>query len=96
MSCCGKKRTQLNLSRNNQQLAESAGNRSSEMSVSSTHIMENLPSVNFQYIGNQSLTVIGPGTQKRYRFVSRDAIVAVDAQDVRALGSVPTLRKLQE
>ena len=50
----------------------------------------------FQYIGKTGLTVIGPGTRKRYRFDGPGAVVAVDVRDQRALADVPRLRLVRE
>ena len=48
--------------------------------------------MNFEYVGATALTVIGPITNKRYRFVGRGARVAVDGRDAPSLGAVPNLR----
>jgi hypothetical protein len=50
--------------------------------------------VNFQYIGNTGLTVIGPVTGIQYRFQGSGATLPIDARDQRAVATVPNLRRV--
>jgi hypothetical protein len=47
--------------------------------------------VELAYIGNASLTAVGPVTGRRYKFAAHGAVVAVDPHDVPALLQVPNL-----
>lgn len=49
----------------------------------------------FEYVGKTGMTVIGPVTGKRYRFVQPGSRVEVDLHDRRSIASVPQLRQLQ-
>ena len=50
--------------------------------------------VYFQYTGGPGMTVIGPATGQRYRFVTPGQAVAVDPQDRRSVAQVPGLRQV--
>lgn len=56
---------------------------------------ERTPPVYFQYVGNKSLTLLGPVSQKRYRFDHPGAVVAISSRDKRALAGVPFLRQVR-
>ena len=50
--------------------------------------------VQFEYVGRTALTVIGPVSGTRYRFVQPGAVVTVDARDRPGLAAVPNLRSI--
>ena len=46
----------------------------------------------FRYVGKTGLTVIGPISGIRYRFIGHGSILSVDPRDCRALVNVPNLK----
>jgi hypothetical protein len=46
----------------------------------------------FEYVGKTGMTVIGPISGVRYRFIGPGSILSVDPRDRRALVNVPNLR----
>jgi hypothetical protein len=49
----------------------------------------------FEYVGTTQLTVLGPVTQKLYRFDGPRARIAVDSRDVPSVAAVPKLRRVR-
>jgi hypothetical protein len=49
----------------------------------------------FQYIGKTALTVIGPVSDRHYRFRQFRAIVEVDSRDSESLATLPNLRQIR-
>ena len=87
MSCCGQKRSLINVVR-------STAGANAEAGISATRTKPDSHAY-FQYVGGTALTVLGPVSGKRYRFAERGAIVAVDVRDRRSLATVSLLRQVQ-
>lgn len=51
-------------------------------------------SVFFEYIGQTSLSVIGPATRTTYRFAAPGVRVPVDFRDATAFGAIRVLRRV--
>jgi hypothetical protein len=92
MSCCGKQRGQIGptstfgSSLGSPERAPSGGARPAAHRFT----------VDFEYLGNTSLTAVGSVTGRRYQFDSRVVrIVAVDVRDRDALAGVPNLREIR-
>jgi hypothetical protein len=49
----------------------------------------------FKYLGLTGMTVIGPGTGKRYRFNGPGSTVEVDLRDRPSLAALPQLRQMK-
>jgi hypothetical protein len=49
--------------------------------------------VQFEYVGNTSLTAVGPVSGRRYRFDHPGAVVTIDPRDRPGLATVPNLRQ---
>ena len=88
MSCCGKKRANLPGSVPNLQSANSARRTSSFPAVA------NESTLSFEYVGGSAMTVVGPITGARYRFIGYGARVNVDPRDRLSLIAVPNLREV--
>lgn len=89
MSCCGGTRTRVTASRPARPAsAAEAGAPAPRASAAG--------SVQFEYSGRTSLTVIGLATRARYRFAWPGARLAVNARDAAYLNGVPNLRRVQE
>ncbi len=80
MSCCGKARAAVTgvASVSRRPIAHGAANRN----------------VHFEYLGETSMTVIGPVTGLRYHFAGQGAQVRVDMRDRSYLLGVPKLRQV--
>jgi hypothetical protein len=76
MSCCGQKRAQLQTRTENDRIFEQEGDTP----------------IYFQYIGQRQFSVIGPKTNKLYRFDKPGAVLEVDRTDGRSLLAVPYIR----
>jgi len=50
--------------------------------------------VEFEYLGERTLVVMGQGTRQQYRFVGHGARVLADGRDRVSLSMVPGLREL--
>ena len=90
MPCCGDRRAQASLATQVDRAPEPTESTPSQRSL------EHDSQPHFQYLGKTGLTVVGPRTQKRYRFSSPGAIVAVDPRDRRALAAVSILRQVRK
>ena len=88
--CCGQKRTQVHRSIQDRRIS----NRNERTGFQSQ--FENSHLAYFQYIGQKKLTVLGPKSNKSYRFANPGAVVAVDSRDKRALAGVPMLRLVEK
>lgn len=80
MGCCGKNRPV--------QWVEN-DIRSHVLSTSRTASVQH-----FEYVGETSLTAVGPVTSRRYRFDHPGAQLPVDARDAPSMAGVPNLRKV--
>ena len=81
MGCCGQRRQQLRRG--------VPATRSREESVDLSSELEAVyPSVYFQFLGREAVTLVGPISGKRYRFAQYGAVVAVDPRDRRSLEAV--------
>jgi hypothetical protein len=49
--------------------------------------------VEFEYLGDRTLIVMGQGTRQQYSFVGRDARLLADVRDRISLSMVPGLRE---
>jgi len=49
----------------------------------------------FEYLGGAAMTVLGPVSGRRYRFVGHGARLAVDPRDRLSLAAVPGLREVR-
>jgi hypothetical protein len=47
----------------------------------------------FRYTGATALTVVGPITGRRYRFIAPGAVLEVDSRDAPSLATVPHLSR---
>jgi hypothetical protein len=83
MSCCGKKREQLQARRTTLPTSQSAFHRQPAARQVAV----------FEYIGKTALTAIGPISGRHYRFSHPGAIVEVDPRDSASLATVPNLRR---
>lgn len=88
--CCGKKRAEV-VQATPAQVAPKP-----EEKISSQPLLENDPSVYFQYLGKTALTLIGPISRRHYRFANPGAIVKIDPLDRRALTAVTVLRQVTQ
>jgi hypothetical protein len=52
-------------------------------------------SFEFEYLGGATMTVLGPVSGRRYRFVGHGARLAVDPRDRLSLAAVPGLREVR-
>jgi hypothetical protein len=52
--------------------------------------------VYFRYLGNQTMTAIGPVTGRVYRFSSPGAVAAADPRDAPSLAAVPHLTQVND
>ena len=91
MACCGDKR---------QRLIPPGAKTNSEMSGGAQSARAGMGRVydetaRFQYTGRSGLTVIGPFSQRRYRFNQPDEVLEVDRRDAPGLAAVPHLRWLR-
>jgi hypothetical protein len=50
--------------------------------------------VEFEYLGDRTLIVMGQGTRQQYRFVGRGARLLADPRDRVSLSMVPGLREM--
>jgi hypothetical protein len=80
MSCCGKARVTTHATPNitRRTVTPGAANRH----------------VQFEYIGETSMTVVGPVTGLRYHFAAPGAQSRVDARDRSSLLGIPKLRQV--
>ena len=66
---------------------------------SSISIQPPLPSrtwrstLEFEYIGQTALTVVGPISGQRYEFRNPGAVLAIDVRDRRFLSGIPNLKQ---
>lgn len=89
MSCCGKKRSKARQSNQTARTLNPAKKTVAQRPVKKD------PSTYFQYVGENGLTIIGPVSQRRYRFEHPDAVVAIDPRDEQALSGVSVLRRVR-
>ena len=89
MSCCGKRRTEIQRTLTNSVPAGIAAPTPSSRREFET------AGAYFEYVGRTALTVRGPITGKSYRFGAPGERVTVDARDAPALTAVPNLRRRQ-
>lgn len=85
MSCCGKARA----------AARDAMPAQSPAVVPPARIP--LPigqTIQFEYVGTSSLTIVGPVTGQRYHFAAPGARLGIDVRDRRYLQNLPRLRQL--
>lgn len=80
MACCGK---------NRERVRQIKGSLPEYEPGSSTQVY-------FRYTGKTGLNVIGPRTNKRYRFDSPGVVVAVDFMDRNAMAAIPMLREVEK
>ncbi len=83
MPCCGGKRSAMVAPRTtvpNTQGPVATGGREAYAAV-------------FEYTGRTALSVVGPATNRHYRFVGPGSRVAVDLQDASFLVGVPQLKR---
>jgi hypothetical protein len=90
MTCCG---------RNRQALAPT--NRTGGSPLATRAGRDGLPAssadastVEFEYLGDKTLVVMGQGSRLQYHFVGRGARLKVDARDRVSLSMVPGLREV--
>lgn len=87
MPCCGQRRQQINrrppIQRANSEV--SSANVNGPAGPSRT--------IAFQYVGNTSLSAVGPVSGRHYRFSHPGAIIEVDPRDRASLALVPHLRQ---
>jgi hypothetical protein len=84
MSCCGKKRANLTIQSNPRpELAPQIARPQSQGLSQSV----------LEYVGATALTVRGPVSGHKYRFITPGARMVVDARDVPFLLSIPSLRE---
>jgi hypothetical protein len=86
MSCCGKKRSSVS--------SLPAKPASAVPSRAFAGIAPPARGSEFEYLGGNVLTVIGPGSRLRYRFVGHGSRVTVDARDRASLARLPQLREI--
>lgn len=86
--CCGNKRARARRRPTKRQAAKSTGGRTAQA--------ETFGNVQpyFKYLGNTSLVVRGPQTQKLYHFDYPGAVVAVDPMDWRSFTAVTILQQV--
>jgi hypothetical protein len=100
MSCCGKKRAQLNRARPTQAVTvnrapAAAPIQNSAATPAAPAALASSPApALFEYVGASSMTTMGAVTRKLYRFDGRGAKSAVDLRDAPALERVKELRRL--
>lgn len=91
MSCCGQKRTQVSQTTQRAEASQPSAETISQPQID--------PRVYFQYVGKTALTIVGPISQKRYRFEHPGVVVEVDPKDKRAFAGVsvltPVIKHLQ-
>ena len=85
MACCGKKRAQAC------QLSQSAVRPITTTPLQAAQDGK----VYFQYLGENGLTVVGPVSQKHYRFDRQGSVAVVDPRDKQALAGVSMLRPVR-
>ena len=89
MSCCGRMRQML---RSTGKTSDSVrGMRSPRDEKKSAPPQGGV--VEFEYLGDRTLIVMGQGTRQQYRFVGRGARLMADPRDRVSLSMVPGLRE---
>jgi hypothetical protein len=89
MSCCGRSRQTL---KSNVKTGGSFRDMRSPRDEDRRTTPQGGP-VEFEYLGDRTLIVMGRGTRQQYRFVGRGARLLADARDRVSLSMVPGLRE---
>ena len=92
MPCCGDKRQRLVLPGAQTSPDLTGGAQSARAGMA--HVYSE--TARFQYTGKTGLTVIGPFSQRRYRFNKPAEVLEVDRRDAPGLAAVPHLKWLRE
>jgi len=87
MSCCNKKRAQWAVPASVAAPPQPGPSRPAEATT--------LRTVNFEYVGDEGISVRGEITRAQYRFQARGVRVAVDHRDAAYLAAMPNLRPAQ-
>jgi hypothetical protein len=87
MSCCGQKRSELQVS------PATSPAQNPERPAITSHVVTTPAFVLFEYVGPTGLTVRGPITRATYRFDNPGARVEVDVRDAPSFLAVPNLRR---
>ena len=90
MTCCGRNRRALTPTNRTgrSSFATGAGRDSSPASPA------DMSAIEFEYLADKTLVVMGQGSRLQYRFVGRGARLKVDARDRVSLSMVPGLREV--
>ncbi len=83
MNCCGNNRSAWLQGKQQQ-------NSKPHSSASQIRAIE---TIQFEYIGPTALTVVGPITNRRYRFSAPGAVLDIDVRDAASIIAVPHLKR---